>query len=133
MKVDIPEIKMASSLSAKEVFSIDDPVGDADIGGQYVSPSGDLFEQRVADLLSFRILEDSTKVYFELQFSNLQNFYTKSDVGLGDTFSCILIHTEFGSQSKVQFSGNALVDGTYEYTIIVGNGIVVLEDNWSKN
>ena len=43
----------------------------------------------MADLLSFRILEDSTKVYFELQFSNLQNFYTKSDVGLGDTFSCV--------------------------------------------
>ncbi len=125
--IEVSKIKIGLSADAKEILMKEDPLGDDYGDGHYTYPDSDFYTPGIADLISFRVLQDSERIYFGLQFAKYLDRNQENKVGLNGIFASIFIHIGEGQYRNVIENGNAVLNDTYQYVIEIGDGILFIE------
>jgi hypothetical protein len=129
LRLDLPEIEVGGSNTAKEIFGMEDPAYDDNGDGDYTYPLGSRYRPGMFDLTGFRVLEEKGRVYFELRYRDLVEWEGSSEWGFGGTFSRIAIDCgghggrDFGRDAHATVSGNCdYLINVSDYGVTVWSG-----------
>lgn len=133
----LPEVKIVDPVDRREVFHIQDPLGDDKGDGDFSYPKNKNAPPGIFDLTGFKLSLDDEMVYFQLQFANLSHAEISSDEAFNGTFAAIAVDLDnkensgntqlFFDNGNFEFSKR---DG-YEFVIEVSNaGVLVYDQDW---